>query len=116
MEEANRKGEHNIGELNWWFPDPTIMTTNFHSKSLVSFNRPRLSNPEIDQMLDQAAAMTAEGPQMELYRKIQRSLLEAADAYPLVDQVTIVGLRKEVQGYRFNVVTFPILYDVSLEK
>ena len=35
---------------------------------------------------------------------------------PLVDQVTIVGLRKEVQGYRFNVVTFPILYDVSLEK
>jgi hypothetical protein len=33
-----------------------------------------------------------------------------------VDQVTIVGLRKDVKGYRFNVVTFPILYDVSLEK
>jgi peptide/nickel transport system substrate-binding protein len=116
MEEANRKGEHNIGEINWWFPDPAIMTTNFHTKSLFGFNRPRLSNPEVDQMLDQAAAMTADGPRMELYKKIQRTLLEAADAYPLVDQVTIVGARKEVQGYRFNVVTFPILYDVSLEK
>ena len=30
--------------------------------------------------------------------------------------MTIVGLRKDVKGYRFNVVTFPILYDVSLEK
>jgi peptide/nickel transport system substrate-binding protein len=116
MEEANRKSEHNIGEVNWWFPDPAIMTTNFHTKSLFGFNRPRLSNPEIDQMLDQAAAMTAEGPRMELYKKIQRTLFEQADAYPLVDQVTIVGLRKDVKGYRFNVVTFPILYDVSLEK
>ena len=116
MEEANRKSEHNIGEVNWWFPDPAIMTTNFHTKSLFGFNRPRLSNPEIDQMLDQAAAMTAEGPRMELYRKIQRTLFEMAAAYPLVDQVTIVGVRKEVKGYRFNVVTFPILYDVSLEK
>jgi peptide/nickel transport system substrate-binding protein len=116
MEEANRKGEHNIGEINWWFPDPSIMTTNFHTKSLFGFNRPRLSNPEIDQMLDQAAGMTADGPRMDLYKKLQRVLLEAADAYPLADQVTIVGTRKEVRGYRFNVVTFPILYDVSLEK
>ena len=116
MEEANRKSEHNIGEVNWWFPDPSIMTTNFHTKSLFGFNRPRLSNPEVDQQLDQAAAMTAEGPRMELYKKIQRTLFEQADAYPLVDQVTIVGVRKEVKGYRFNVVTFPILYDVSLEK
>ena len=51
MEEANRKSEHNIGEVNWWFPDPAIMTTNFHTKSLFGFNRPRLSNPEVDQML-----------------------------------------------------------------
>src|SRR5262249_31089062 len=97
-------------------PDPVVMTTNFHTRSLFGFNRPRLSNPEIDQMLDQAAAMTSDGARMDLYKKIQRSLLEAADAYPLVDQVTVVGTRKSVQGYRFNVVTFPILCDVSLEK
>ena len=42
-------------------------------------------------MLDQAAAMTAEGPRMELYKKIQRHAGREADAYPLVDQVTIVG-------------------------
>ena len=47
---------------------------------------------------------------------LHADLFEMAAAYPLVDQVTIVGARKEVKGYRFNVVTFPILYDVSLEK
>jgi len=29
---------------------------------------------------------------------------------------SIVGTRKEVQGFGFNVVTFPVLYDVSLTR
>ena len=33
-----------------------------------------------------------------------------------LDQVTIVGTRKEVQGFAFNVVTFPVLYDVALTR
>jgi hypothetical protein len=49
---------------------------------------------------------------MELYRKIQ--LLELGAGIPLVDQVTIVGARKEVRDYGFNVVTFPVLYDVNI--
>ena len=43
-------------------------------------------------------------------------LLEMGAGIPLVDQVTIVGVRKEVRDYGFNVVTFPILYDVSLPR
>ncbi len=116
MEEANRKSEHNIGELNWWFPDPSILTTNFHSSRLFGFNRPRLNNPDIDKALDQAAGVSAEAPRMEQYRRLQRALFEMAVGVPLVDQVTIVGARKEVKDYRFNVVTFPVLYDVYLEK
>ena len=116
MYEAWRKGEHGIGELNWWFPDPSILTTNFHTSRLQAFNPPRLSDPEIDKILDQAAAMVEEGPRMELYRKIQRMLVESGAGIGLVDQVTIVGTRKEVQGFGFNVVTFPVLYDVSLTR
>jgi ABC-type transport system substrate-binding protein len=51
---------------------------------------------------------------MDLYKKIQRALLELGAGIPLVDQVTVVGVRKDVQGYAFNVVTFPVLYDVNL--
>ncbi|MGH7267262.1 MAG: ABC transporter substrate-binding protein [Candidatus Rokuibacteriota bacterium] len=116
MYEAWRKGEHGIGELNWWFPDPSILTTNFHTSRLQAFNPPRLSDPEVDKLLDQAAAMVEEGPRMDLYRKIQRVLLETGAGIPLVDQVTVVGVRKEVSGYAFNVVTFPVLYDVSLAR
>jgi peptide/nickel transport system substrate-binding protein len=116
MYEGWRKNENNIGELNWWFPDPSILTTNFHTSRLQAFNPGRLSDPEIDKLLDQAAAMNDEGPRMELYRKIQRMLLEMGAGIPLVDQVTIVGVRKEVRDYGFNVVTFPMLYDVSLTR
>jgi peptide/nickel transport system substrate-binding protein len=116
MYEAWRKGEHNIGELNWWFPDPSILTTNFHTSRLQAFNPPRLSDAEVDKLLDQAAAMIDEGPRMELYKKIQRVLIETGAGIPLVDQVTVVGVRKEVRGYAFNVVTFPVLYDVSLAR
>src|SRR5205807_2390605 len=84
--------------------------TNFHTSRLQAFNPPRLSDPEIDKLLDQAAAMVEEGPRMELYRKIQRMLVESGAGIGLVDQVTIVGTRREVQGFAFNVVTFPVLY------
>jgi ABC-type transport system substrate-binding protein len=60
--------------------------------------------------------MVEEGPRMELYKKAQRVLLEMGAGIPLVDQVTVVGVRKEVAGYAFNVVTFPVLYDVSLTR
>jgi len=115
MYEGWRKNENNVGELNWWFPDPSILTTNFHTSRLQAFNPPRLSDPEIDKLLDQAAA-SEEGPRLELYRKIQRMLLEMGAGIPLVDQVTIVGVRKEVRDYAFNVVTFPVLYDVHLAR
>jgi peptide/nickel transport system substrate-binding protein len=116
MYEGWRKNENNMGELNWWFPDPSILTTNFHTSRLQAFNPSRLSDPEIDKQLDQAAAMTDEGARMDLYRKIQRALLEMGAGIPLVDQVTIVGVRKEVRDYGFNVVTFPVLYDVNLAR
>jgi len=116
MYEGWRKNENNIGELNWWFPDPSILTTNFHTSRLHAFNPSRLSDPEIDKLLDQAAAMTDEAPRMDLYRKIQRALLETGAGIPLVDQVTVVGVRKEVRDYGFNVVTFPVLYDVNLAR
>ncbi len=116
MYEGWRKNENNVGELNWWFPDPSILTTNFHTSRLQAFNPGRLSDPEIDKLLDQAAATSEEGPRLELYRKIQRMLLEMGAGIPLVDQVTIVGVRKEVRDYAFNVVTFPVLYDVHLAR
>ena len=43
-------------------------------------------------------------------------LLEMVAGIGLVDQVTVVGVRKDVQGFAFNVVTFPVLYDVSLTR
>jgi len=117
MHEAYRRGEHNIAETSWWYPDPVILSTLFHSAGLATgFNRARLGDSELDKMLDDAAAMTDARARSELYKKIQRTLMEMAAVIPVADQVTIVGARKEVEDYRFNIVTFPVLYDVYLKK
>src|SRR3989442_5231132 len=97
-------------------PVPSTPRKISHPAGVRPSTPPRLSDPEIDKLLDQAAAMVEEGPRMELYKRIQRALLEIGAGIPLVDQVTVVGVRKEVFGYAFNVVTFPVLYDVSLTR
>src|SRR3989442_15693860 len=97
-------------------PVPSTPRKISHPAGVRPSTPPRLSDPEIDKLLDQAAAMVEEGPRMELYKKIQRMLVESGAGIGLVDQVTLVGTRKEVQGFGFNVVTFPVLYDVGLTR
>lgn len=116
LNEAQMRGEHHIGEVIWFYPDPSILTTLFHSAGLTTFNKARLSDPEMDKMLEQAATTVDERQRLELYRKLQRTLSDMVATVPIVNQVTIVGTRKELQNYQFNVVTFPVLYDVYLEK
>jgi peptide/nickel transport system substrate-binding protein len=113
---ANQRNEHNIGESNWWYPDPSVLTTLFHSSQLKLFSRSRLNDPEVDKLLVQASATLEDGKRAELYKRIQKMLTDSAAGYPLVDQLTMVGVRKEVSGFRFSVVGFPLLYDVSVEK
>jgi len=92
------------------------MATAFAQEAIRIHELARLSDSEIDKLLDQASTMVDEGPRMELYRRLQRMLLEMGAGIGLVDQVTVVGVRKDVQGFAFNVVTFPVLYDVSLTR
>jgi peptide/nickel transport system substrate-binding protein len=116
MMDANRKGLHNIAEVNWWFPDPSILTTIFHSTRQESFNQSKLASPELDRLLDQAAGHPDAAERGQLYRRSQEIVAREAAAIPLVDQVSIVGVRKEVRDYAFSFVTFPLLYDVHLER
>lgn len=116
MYAANQRGENNIGETQWWFSDPFILTNLFHSSRIGGWNFSRLNDPEVDKLLDQASAMVDEGARLELYKKIQRMIVERAACIPLVDQVTVVGMRKELKDYRFSMVTFPVLADVYLDK
>jgi len=46
-----RARSNGIGELNWWFPDPSISTTNFHTSRLQAFNPSATVRPEIDKLL-----------------------------------------------------------------
>jgi ABC-type transport system substrate-binding protein len=114
-EEMYRTGQHNIGHDQWWFPDPVILSTEFLSKNVSTFNVSRLADPAIDKLLNEAAAMQDERMRVEAYKKIDDILIRLVAQIPLVDQITIVGTRRQVMGYRFDVVSFPVLYDVYRE-
>ena len=104
------KGLHNVGATQWWFPDPLVLANLFHTNFIQSFNRAHLSNPTVDKLIDDALTVP-DAKRAELYKQVQDIVAEDADAIPLVDQVTLVGLKKEVKGYKFNAVTPPLLYD-----
>lgn len=109
--DAYSKDLHNIGNTQWWFPDPSILGTVFHSRSFQASNRSKYSNPEVDKLLDDALTV-ADPRRAELYKQVQEQVAKDAVAIPLVDQVTLVGMKKTANGYKFNAVTLPLLYDV----
>ncbi len=110
---ASRAGDHKLSHSAWWFPDPLVIANWSHSRTIGAYNYSFYANPEVDKLLD--AAVTVSGPKrVELYKQIQEQVAKDAAVIPIAENVTIVGLKKAVEGYKFNTVALPLLYDVHL--
>ena len=73
-----------------WFPygDPDVLRTIFHSANVGAFNRAKYRVPEVDRMLEDAAATIDLAKRADLYARIQQRVLKDAVVVPLVDTVT----------------------------
>jgi len=73
-----------------WFSyaDPDVLRTIFYSKNIGAFNRAQYNNPEIDTMLEDAAASSDPEVRKDLYAQIQMKVLEDAVVVPLADSIT----------------------------
>jgi len=102
-----------------WFSygDPDVLRTLFHSANVDAFNRGQYKVPEVDKMLEQAAAMTNKNARASLYAKIQQRVLKDAVTVPLVDTITYNAKRAEVQGETLDALaSYVWLYDVTIKK
>jgi len=91
-------GDYDISFLWFSFADPDILRAIFHSKNIGSFNFARYSNPEVDKLLEDAAASLDVEVRKQLYSQIQLKLLDDAVTIPLADSITYNAKQKRLQG------------------
>lgn len=90
------------------FPDPDSLLYNlFHSKSknnLVAYDR-----PEVDQFLDKARTEGDYLKRMEMYRKIERMILDDAPIVPMVNHLFQMVYQPYVRGIEINALGGPYI-------
>ncbi|CAA9550744.1 MAG: ABC transporter, substrate-binding protein (cluster 5, nickel/peptides/opines) [uncultured Thermomicrobiales bacterium] len=94
------KEENNYDFSFMWFSyaDPDVLRTIFYSKNIGAFNRAQYNVPEVDTMLEEAAASSDPEVRMDLYSQIQMKVLQDAVVIPLADSITYNAKQKRLQG------------------
>jgi ABC-type oligopeptide transport system substrate-binding subunit len=80
------------------YPDPeNILDLKFHSESPL--NNTGFSDPEIDRLLEEARVEQDPERRMDIYREVERTLVQDAVWIPLYFGQAHVVVRPEVQGW-----------------
>ena len=98
------KEENNYDFSFMWFSyaDPDVLRTIFYSKNIGAFNRAQYNVPEVDTMLEDAAASNDPVVRTDLYAKIQMRVLQDAVVIPLADSITYNAKQKRLQGEKLD--------------
>jgi peptide/nickel transport system substrate-binding protein len=96
--ERQEAGDYDLSFLWFSYADPDVLRTLFFSENIGNFNYANYSNPEVDQLLLDAAAATDTEVRQELYSQIQLQMLEDAVTVPLADSITYNGKRANLEG------------------
>lgn len=97
------------------YPDPEdILDIKLHSQA--SLNNTGYSNPEVDQLLEEARVERDSGRRMDLYRQVERLVIEDAAWLPLYFGVSHMVVRDEVQGWFEPPMVAPRLRYITVER
>lgn len=97
--DAVRAGKHHM--QFWWetATDPDVVRILFYSGNADGgTNRNRYVNPEMDKLIDAAAAESNSAKRAELYGEIQTKALNEAIMIYLADPLTINGMSSKLKG------------------
>lgn len=109
--EIGASGNADVIAMSWtWYPDPYFyLNKMFHKDSLGTLgNGQQFDVPEVNDLLDQAVAVSDQNERAVLYKKALKLITEQ---YPQIDYSVLnvnVGMSKKVQG-------FPVRADQSIE-
>ncbi len=115
--DARKQNKYDAGFMWFSYGDPDVLRTIFHSANVDAFNRAKYQVPEVDKLLEDAAATTDPAKRKDLYTQIQQRVLKDTVVVPLVDTVTHNAKRAEVTGdYLDALASYVWLYDVQIKK
>jgi len=110
-----QEGRHHLMPFNLSGSDPDILRKFFHSQA--GFNWSKVSDPEMDNWLTEAARVSDRDRRADLYSQVQTRVMENALVIPIRDYVNLNGVSNRVQGLRFDAQGwFPWLIDVTLAR
>ncbi|MGH2615723.1 MAG: ABC transporter substrate-binding protein [Thermomicrobiales bacterium] len=96
--ERQEAGDYDLSFLWFSYADPDVLRTLFFSENIGNFNYANYSNPEVDQLLLDAAAATDTEVRQEIYSRIQLLMLDDAVTIPLGDSITYNAKRANLEG------------------
>ncbi|MFE7558081.1 ABC transporter substrate-binding protein [Kitasatospora sp. NPDC057500] len=100
------KGDYDVFAFAWQGSDPSLLRSLYHSKSQFGgggANGSRVKDAEIDGWLDQADATVDAAQRAELYRKVQRKIVEQAYSFPAYIATMDVARHGKVDGLVLDV-------------
>ncbi len=111
--EVARVGEYHIIPQNFSGSDPDLLWTFYYSGE--PFNWSKVSDSELEDVLDEARGRFDSAQRAELYSQAQQRVMELALLVPIRDPVNLNAASTRVQGLRFDAHGwFPLLHDVYL--
>jgi peptide/nickel transport system substrate-binding protein len=113
-----QENQHHIGRLGEITNDPSAMCFPIHSQNITGGtqgNRSRYSNPEVDQLCDEAAQETDWERRVELYEQLQQIVADEAIIIGGFEQVLINTYSVAVTDMRYDAVGRPFYLVTHLE-
>lgn len=117
--DIGQKGEgYNLIQLRYVAGDPDTMRVIYHSKNIgIGFNWSLYSDPNLDKILEDAAASTDINKRKELYSQAQKIVMDQALTLPLNVSHQLMVTRGEVNGVRLDTRgNTPWMYDAYISK
>ncbi len=112
-----KKEKNELLDMGWIADYPhqqNFLDVLFRSNTDINYGE--YSNPEVDALLDQAAAELDSSRSIELYRKAEQKLIDDAACIPISFGSEYVLVKPYVKGYKPNRLGYTMLNLVSIER
>jgi peptide/nickel transport system substrate-binding protein len=114
LKEAQTNGEYNAIGINFFGTDPDLLRSFYSSSGL--YNWSRFEDPEVDQLLNQAARIPLDlDARVQLYGQFSSRVREEALVLPIRHYINLVAVSNRVEGLHFSAQGwYPILIDLQM--
>ncbi|PWV97317.1 peptide/nickel transport system substrate-binding protein [Paenibacillus cellulosilyticus] len=97
--------------------DPNALYSFYHTaKPNGTPTLPRLSDPDVDKLLEQGLVETDDTKRAEIYKQIQHYIIDQAVVLPIYVFPYTVAADRSVQGIVFDTLGYPIFNSASIKK